>query len=98
MTFKNKFNKLTKNPEEYIAKRLSKMHISCYRIIFFDSILWTLFILFYVGHFIYTKQFTNFEDKHEVYEEILNYKDTIIFVVICLAIILYLHFFFLYKN
>jgi hypothetical protein len=98
MGFNDILNKITKSPEKHIATHLSRMHVSCYRVIFFDAILWMLFIVSYAGHFIYTKQFAQFVDKHEEYEQIINYKDTIIIVVICLALILYLHFFFLYKN
>ena len=98
MNLLTKLNKSISNYEKYIGKHLSMMGVSCHRVLLFDSLLWLIFIVYYIGHFVYTKQFTEFEDKHKGYESLLNHKDTVIFIVISLAIILYLHFFVLYKN
>lgn len=98
MSFLTTINKSITNAEKMIGKHLSKMGVSCHRVILFDSLLWFIFIVYYIGHYFYTKQFTEFEDKHKGYETLLNHKDTVIFIVISLAIILYLHFFILYKN
>jgi hypothetical protein len=91
-------NKSITTAEKMIGKHLSSIGVSCHRVILFDSLLWIIFIIYYIGHYFYTKQFTEFEDKHKGYETIINHKDTVIFIVIGLAIILYLHFFILYKN
>ena len=91
-------NKIIIKCENTIKRHLEYINISPYRIIFFDSLLWIVFILYYIGHYIYTKQFVEFEKDNEGYEKLLNRKDTIVFIVIILAIILYIHFFFLYKN
>lgn len=89
---------IIKMGEKKIANHLKYMHISCNRIILFDSILWTIFIVYYIGHYFYTKEFSEFEEKHKKYENMLTEKDMIVFTIIGLAIILYLHFFILYKN
>ena len=91
-------NKFITKCENQLKSHLSYMNVSPHRLILFDSVLWLLFIIYYIGHFIYTKQFSKFEKEHKEYEKLLNKKDTIIFIVIILAIILYLHFFVLYKN
>ena len=91
-------NKIIIKYENTIKKHLDYMNTSPYRIILFDSVLWMLFILYYIGHFVYTKQFRKFENEHKGYEKLLNEKDVIVFIVIILALILYIHFFFLYKN
>ena len=93
-----KIDNMIKLGEKKIANHLSIMNVSCNRVILFDSVLWILFIIYYIGHFFYTKQFSEFEKEHKQYEKVLNEKDIIIFTVLCLAIILYLHFFILYKN
>ena len=84
--------------EKKLKNHLTKMHVSCYRLILFDSLLWLLFIIYYIGHFFYTKEFTEFKDKHEGYEKIISEKDMIIIVFFCLAALLYLHFFLLSTN
>ena len=89
--------KLITKSENAIKNHLSYMNVSPHRLILFDSILWGIFILYYIGHFIYTKQFAKFEKEHKGYEKLLNEKDTIIFIVFILAIIMYVHFFVLYK-
>tara|TARA_Y100000816_G_C25910729_1_gene474983 strand:+ start:110 stop:406 length:297 start_codon:yes stop_codon:yes gene_type:complete len=91
-------NKIISTSEKYIEKHLSSMGVSCHRLILFDSILWFIFIVYYVGHFFYSKQFTKFKEEHKEYESLVNHKDTVIFIVLGLAVILYLHFFVLYKN
>ena len=91
-------NKFITKCENQLKAHLSYMNVSPHRLILFDSVLWLLFIIYYIGHYIYTKQFSKFEKEHKEYENLLNKKDTIIFIVIILAIILYLHFFVLYKN
>tara|TARA_B100001059_G_scaffold236815_2_gene290834 strand:- start:15708 stop:16004 length:297 start_codon:yes stop_codon:yes gene_type:complete len=84
--------------EKKIEKHLTKMNMSCHRLILFDSLLWLLFIIYYIGHFFYTKQFTDFEEKHKGYEKVIGEKDMIIIVFCCLAALLYLHFFILSRN
>ena len=84
--------------EKYVEKHLSHMKMSCYRLILIDSVLWGIFIIYYIGHFFYSKQFTKFEKKHKGYEKLLNDKDIIIFVFLGLAVLLYLHFFILARN
>lgn len=91
-------NKFITKCENQLKGHLSYMKVSPHRLILFDSLLWILFIIYYIGHFIYIKQFAKFEKEHKGYEKILNEKDVIIFIVFILAIILYIHFFFLYKN
>lgn len=98
MVLLKSLNKIMSTSEKYIEKHLSSMGVSCHRLILFDSILWFIFIVYYVGHFFYSKQFTKFKEEHKEYESLVNHKDTVIFIVIGLAIILYLHFFVLYKN
>ena len=98
MKYLKKLDNIIKVGEKKIANHLTSVNVSCHRIIFFDSLLWLLFIIYYIGHYFYTKEFTKFEKKHKKYENLLNEKDMIIFTVISLAIILYIHFFILYKN
>ena len=98
MTILTNINKIISNGEKYIGKHLSSMGVSCNRVILFDSILWFIFIVYYVGHFFYSKQFLKFKEEHKEYESLVNHKDTVILIVISLAVILYLHFFVLYKN
>tara|TARA_R110001599_G_scaffold349876_2_gene579103 strand:- start:714 stop:1010 length:297 start_codon:yes stop_codon:yes gene_type:complete len=84
--------------EKKLEKHLTKLNMSCHRLIIFDSILWTLFIIYYIGHFFYNKQFTQFGKEHKEYEKFISEKDMIIIVFFCLAALLYLHFFILSRN
>ena len=87
-----------KPAEKFVENHLLHMKMSCHRLILFDSILWLLFILYYIGHYFYTKQINKIEEEHKGYKKILNEKDTIILIFLGLAVILYLHFFILSKN
>ena len=89
---------IIKTGEKKIASHLTNINVSCNRIILFDSMLWLFFIIYYIGHYFYTKEFSKFEEQNKKYEKRLNEKDMIIFTVIGLGVILYLHFFILYRN
>jgi|TARA_Y100000992_G_scaffold101154_1_gene65684 hypothetical protein len=93
-----KVNSLLQPVEKKIQNHLVQMNVSCHRLILFDSILWVLFIIYYIGHFFYSKQFKQFQEEHKEYEKLVNEKDMIILVFFCLAALLYLHFFVLSKN
>lgn len=95
MTIFKKIDTMLQPAEKKIEKHLTKIHVPCHRLILFDSLLWLVFIIYYIGHFFYTKQFTEFEEKHKGYEKIISEKDMIIFVFFCLAALLYLHYFIL---
>ena len=88
-------DKMFEPAENHVKKQLAYMNMSCHRLIVIDSILWFLFIVYYIGHFFYSKQFTKFEKEHKEYEKIINQKDTIIIIFLGLTFLLYLHFFIL---
>ena len=93
MGFFKQIDKIFEPAENHVKKQLTYMNMSCYRLIVIDSILWFLFIVYYIGHFFYSKQFTKFEKDHKKYVTVINQKDTIIFTFLCLSFLLYLHYF-----
>ena len=42
-------NKSISNAEKMIGKHLSSMGVSCHRVLLFDSLLWLIFIVYYIG-------------------------------------------------
>ncbi len=93
MGFFKQMDKMFEPAENHVKKQLSHMNMSCHRLIIIDSILWFMFILYYIGHYFYSRQFTQFEKDHKKYVKVIKQKDTIIFIFLGLSFLLYLHFF-----
>lgn len=98
MDIQRGIDNMLKPMENAIKGHLKGMKMDCHRLILLDSVLWTLFIIYYIIHFFYTKQYTAITKKHATYEKILKEKDIIIITFLLLALLLYFHFFILSKN
>ena len=84
--------------EKRIESHLKGMNMSCHRLVLIDSCLWGAFIIYYIGHFFYSKQFKKFEKEHKGYEKLMKEKDVIIITFLLLALLLYFHVFVISKG